>query len=205
MRDLQSVVADLLRLMAARNTHQLATVAAELMLIVGAEGDPTEEEYAVLANLLQAPEVIASDRSHEIYVQVQYLWDEFTPKQRRDLTELLEKLYPALIDWVAQLVITDVLGQCSDPEMGLASLRRLRKTQAEIPRALVANGFGQLAKYCPSATVAGQALKELLTMLDDPSGRVQGEARDVLQSLRALVASMPNHALTAAMKLVKLA
>jgi hypothetical protein len=174
------------------------------MLTIGAEGHPTEEEYAILADLLQAPEVMASDQSHKIYAQVQYLWEEFTAEQRRRITELLEKVYPSLTDWVAQLVISDVLGQCSDPKMGLTALRRLRETKAEIPRALTANGFGQLAKYCSSATVADQALRELLTMREDPSPRVQDETRDVLDSVSAFVTDSQSHPLSVVVKELKL-
>lgn len=200
MRDLQSIVADLLRLMATRETSQIAPTVAELFLTLGVENHLTSEEYNTFTELIQAPEVIASDQSHTIYAQIQYLWEELTLEQQRDVTNLSETLYPRLNDWVAQLVITDVLGVCSEPESGLAALRRLRKINAEIPRALVANGFGQLAKYCPSSTVAAQALRELLAMLDDPSPRVKDEARDMLRGVKAVVCSAPNHALSATVK-----
>jgi hypothetical protein len=87
----------------------------------------------------------------------------------------------------------------------LAALRRLRKTKAEIPRALVANGFGQLAKYSPSATIAAQALKELLAMRNDPSPRVKAEARDVLAGVHTVVTSAQNHPLSAIIKGMKMA
>lgn len=200
MRDLQSVVADLLRLMATRETSRIAPTVAELFLTLGVGDHLTSEEYNAFTELIQAPEVIASDQSHRIYAQIQYLWDELTPEQRRHITSLLEKLYPTLKDWVAQLVITDVLGVSSEPESGLAALRRLRKINSQTPRALVANGFGQLAKYSPSAAIARGALEELLMMLEDTSPRVRDEARDVLGGVNAVASSTPDHPLSAIMK-----
>jgi hypothetical protein len=193
--DLEVVIEGVRTALVSGNTKRINAAALDLLVALGTGDCVSENEYAALVAILKSPEAINSDQSHAVYAQAQYLWEELTRQQRSSLVALLERLYPRLADWVSQLVLTDVFGTCLGEQEGLDVLQRLQRSEQEIARALLANGFGQIARHSSSPEASRRALRQLLEMRQDQSPVVQREAEDALRTVTSFVRGVGDHSL----------
>lgn len=123
----------------------------------------------------------ASGSFHFLLILDSGNWDIISEKQKDELLPLLENSYGLFADWMSCFVITELLAQCYANEAALNILCRLKKTEAETPRALVPHGFEHFVTDSDDPKFVKKAYEELLQMKGDPSEKVRDEVNESLR------------------------
>jgi len=130
-------------------------------------------------------EQLASERLHQLPFSSLFVylleqnWGQIIPSQRELLLSVLEKSYASFVDFVSQLVISELLGDYYADATALDILTRLAGCTSETGRAMVCVGVGKFIRRGPR-DLADRARQLAERLAHDPSLSVRNEAQLVL-------------------------
>ena len=180
---------------ASKNLSSLEMLANSVGDMVLEDGALAEEHFQSILATLQDDRFASLEGSWKLIRVFEENWSELSARQRDMLLPVLESTYASFTDWMACFVISGILGELYSDERAFEVLRRLRRTQKEMPRAFVPHGFEHIAANQSNGELAGRALVELTDMERDQSEMVRGEVSESFKRLRnrALKSNRTSH------------
>ena len=195
---LEAIWAAIREALQADDDVALRRSADELWGLVVEEGWISDDAFERFTALLGDDDLLEAPRSRSIFLAIELMWKELQEEQRVRLLPVLETAFPRLADWQACLTVTDILGSNYRNADALAVLdrleERLRSSDRQVPRSLLANGYRLMCRAEDETLVAG-AVDRLKQLVRDQAPVVRQEARSAVHHLAAEVVGTPGHPL----------
>ena len=201
--NLEAIWAGIREALQADDDVALRKSADELWGLVVEEGWIPDDGFDRFTALLRDDDLLEAPRSRSMFLAIELMWKELQEEQRLRLLPVLEAAFPRLADSQACLTVTDILGSNYRNADALAVLdrleARLRSSDRQVPRSLLANGYRFMCRADDETLVAG-AVDRLTQLIRDPATVVRQEARSAVHHLAAEVACTPGHHLSSRLK-----
>jgi hypothetical protein len=140
--------------------------------------------FQELLKIIALPEFLALEGSFVLLRVIEYGFDYLTEDQKTKLLEALEESYASFTDFTSCFQIAEIIGESYGGERGLQTLRRLKRSKADMPRSMVPHGLEYFIKKSSDPQLARQAFNELMQMKSDPSDDVRDEVNTSLAQLK---------------------
>lgn len=147
-----------------------------------------EKDFQRLLRILEDPAFLQMEGSEHLiaYLERESDLEELNDDQAGRAVAAYEKAYPLIKHWFHQFSISERMSSICHDQRALDMWRRLMNLEAEQGRTFVPHGLEHLVKE-GEGSVSRDALKLLLSMRNDPSECVRGEAEISLARLEKYV------------------
>jgi hypothetical protein len=156
-----------------RRLAECVLQAEQELLVAGRFSDSL---FTACLTQLRRPEWVSMTDAFQLLRVFESNLDLLDAGQRARLAAALEESYGDLQDPTACLLAVELIADALRDAAALATLMRLRRVPAEMPRALVAHGFNWLARNADDAQLVDACRRELEVMSRDDSPVVRAEA-----------------------------
>jgi hypothetical protein len=143
-----------------------------------------ESLFNDLITIMRAPEFLAAKGSWELIRIFDENWSQVGTQQRNRLLETFEAIFNSLDDWVACLMISEIVGMRFADEEAFNFLMRLKDSSGEMPRSFIPHGFEHIVVDSGDRELAKRAFSELLRLKGDLADAVRNEVDESLLRLR---------------------
>jgi hypothetical protein len=143
----------------------------------------SDDFFEHLLEQVVRPDLVGFSDAFKLLSLFETDWGRLNASQRRDVCKTMERVFESLDDPAAMLIATEILGEYQADDSALAALDRMNRSDRDIARAYVAQGYKSLARYAQDPQLHEVARSRLEAMRSDRSGLVQREAAAAIKAL----------------------
>lgn len=185
MRDLESVLHEVVLCKNSANNEKLSSLFAELDLAVLEYDEWPVSFFQGILELLRDQDFRRLDNSWLALYFLNSNWEQLTHQQRKELRPVLKEGFDKHHNWMGAFVTSELLGERYTDEDALVALVDLGKSATLPAKAAVPHGLEVLAKTMSNESLRGHAIEHLRELQGSDSEQVRQEALISLKKLRS--------------------
>lgn len=139
--------------------------------------------FAEVLAIVESEDFLSMQGSFHLLRLLEDNWSNLDDRQRATVILKLEAVYDSLSDWMARMLITEILGRLVDGAQAVEALSRLSRSRSPVGRGLVANGLVWVIKRASDPTQRARAFAQLRQLEGDPAEVVAVEVRAAYRRL----------------------
>ncbi len=185
MRDLESVLQEMVSCKNSANNEKLAALFTELDLVALDYDEWPAGFFQGILELQRDQDFRRLDNSWLLLYFLNNNWGQLTHQQREELRPVLKEGFDKYQDWMGAFVSSELLGERYADENALVALVDLGKSTSLPARAAVPHGLEVLAKTTANESLRSRAIEYLRELQGSDSEEVRQEALISLKKLHS--------------------